>query len=123
MSRPTALPLPAAIALLSAALVLSIWASFGLGDPLLLLLGAAGVAALATLYMFAYAKRPMRDPLIELVAPEEFDDPVIEADRAAGSPPETTPPPGPAPPPVATSEPTAVGPAPIPSSDLNRDDP
>ncbi|MCI4363264.1 MAG: hypothetical protein L3K13_03050 [Thermoplasmata archaeon] len=84
MSRPTAIPLPVAVALLSAALVLSIWANFGLGNPIFLVLGAVGVAVLASLYLISYSRRPMLDPLPELVAPEEFDDPVIEADRASG---------------------------------------
>ncbi|MCI4345789.1 MAG: hypothetical protein L3K07_03440 [Thermoplasmata archaeon] len=92
MSRSMAIPFPAAIALLSAALVFSIWASFGLGNPLFLVLGAVGVALLASLYLFSYSRRPLQDPLAQLVAPEEFDDPVIEADLAAGNPEPVLPP-------------------------------
>ncbi|MCI4342116.1 MAG: hypothetical protein L3K11_07085 [Thermoplasmata archaeon] len=77
----SALPFPVALALLCGALVLSIWAAFTLGNPELILVGAVVVAAFAGLYLVGYARRPLAHSRLP-VAEEDFDDPVIAADRA-----------------------------------------
>jgi hypothetical protein len=90
-------PLPAAIAIMSAVLVAGIYGSFRLGAPVLLLAALVATGSFGGLFLWDYHQRPraapgapergldraMREEVVGVEEGAEFADPVIEADRIA----------------------------------------